>query len=189
MSSASPAPLLSSEPSDKLLAPASPDSPLPLKRTWDRPPSDRAGKRAKVKARTNKRTWDEARDPDEERGEKARDSSYHDIWYCKHCDSSKKPQLGINKPEPSPQAPTGLSLYPSCRAGRRSDLKKQQHGTITDMFGRQEERQTNRDLDEEKYLVNAVNIPAFEEALSPKRHCHCTSSKEATAGSCRTSFS
>ncbi|OAQ57310.1 hypothetical protein VFPPC_12300 [Pochonia chlamydosporia 170] len=90
MSSASPAPLLS-EPSDKLLAPASPDSPVPLKRTLDRSPSDRAGKRAKVKGRTNKRTWNEARDPDEERGEKARDNSYHEIWYCKHCDSAKKP--------------------------------------------------------------------------------------------------
>ncbi|RKK13981.1 hypothetical protein BFJ66_g18192, partial [Fusarium oxysporum f. sp. cepae] len=48
----------------------------------------------------------------------------------------------------------------------RSDLKKQQHGTITDLFGRQEERQANRDLNEEKYLANAINIPAFEEALA-----------------------
>ena len=69
LSSASPAPLLSA-PSDKLLAPATPDSPVPLKRTLDRSPSHRAGKRAKVKGRTNKRTWDEARDPDEERGKK-----------------------------------------------------------------------------------------------------------------------
>ncbi|KAI8416734.1 hypothetical protein FOFC_03047 [Fusarium oxysporum] len=48
----------------------------------------------------------------------------------------------------------------------RSDLKKQQHGTITDLFGRQEERQANRDLNEEKYLANAIDIPAFEEALA-----------------------
>ena len=48
MSSVSPAPLLSA-PSDKLLASATPDSPVPLKRTLDRSPSDRAGKRAKVK--------------------------------------------------------------------------------------------------------------------------------------------
>ncbi|KAF6528531.1 hypothetical protein HZS61_008833 [Fusarium oxysporum f. sp. conglutinans] len=46
MSSASPAPLLS-EPSDELLGPASPGSPVPAKRTLDRSPSDRAGKRAK----------------------------------------------------------------------------------------------------------------------------------------------
>ncbi|KAI8411223.1 hypothetical protein FOFC_07817, partial [Fusarium oxysporum] len=48
----------------------------------------------------------------------------------------------------------------------RSDLKKQQHGTITDLFGRQEERQASRDLTGEKYLANAINIPAFEEALA-----------------------
>jgi hypothetical protein len=47
-----------------------------------------------------------------------------------------------------------------------SDLKKQQHGTITDLFGRQEERQASRDLKEENYLANAINIPAFEEAVA-----------------------
>ncbi|KAJ3453362.1 hypothetical protein MRS44_017609 [Fusarium solani] len=69
MSSASPAPLLS-EPSDELLGPASPGSPVPAKRTLDRSPSDRAGKRAK--GRTNKSTWNEARGPYEERGESSR---------------------------------------------------------------------------------------------------------------------
>jgi hypothetical protein len=47
-----------------------------------------------------------------------------------------------------------------------SDLKKQQHGTIMDLFGRQEERQANRGLKEEHYLANAINIPAFEEAVA-----------------------
>ncbi|OAQ57414.2 transposase-like protein [Pochonia chlamydosporia 170] len=165
MSSASPNPLLSA-PSDKLLAPATPDSPVPLKRTLDRSPSDRAGKRAKVKGRTNKRTWDEARDPDEERGEKARDNSYHEIWYCKHCDSAKKPNSVTTNLS---RARKHLRDFHGIRVVERvegSDLKKQQHGIITDMFGRQEERQANRNLDEEKYLVNGINIPAFEEALA-----------------------
>jgi hypothetical protein len=132
----------------------------------DRSPSDRAGKRAKVKGRTNKRTWDEARDPDEERGEKARDNSYHEIWYCKHCDSAKKPNSVTTNLS---RARKHLRDFHGIRVVERvegSDLKKQQHGTITDMFGRQEERQANRNLDEEKYLVNGINIPAFEEALA-----------------------
>lgn len=165
MSSPSPAPLLS-EPSGKLSAPASPDSTIPLKRTLDRSPSDRAGKRAKVKGRTNKRTWNEARDPNEERGEKARDSSYHEIWYCKHCDSAKKPNsvtTNLSRARKHLRDFHGIRVVEHVEG---SDLKKQQHGTITDMFGRQEERQANRDLNEEKHLANAINIPAFEEALA-----------------------
>ncbi|KID97309.1 RecQ helicase TLH3, partial [Metarhizium majus ARSEF 297] len=163
MSSASPPPLLS-EPSDKLLGSVSPDSPVPAKRPLDRSPSDRAGKRAK--GRTNKKTWSEARDPDEERGEKARDSSYHEIWYCKHCDSTKKPNsvtTNLSRARKHLRDFHGIRIVEQIE---RSDLKKQQHGTITDMFGRQEQRQANRDLNEEKYLVNAINIPAFEEALA-----------------------
>ncbi|GKU12003.1 unnamed protein product, partial [Fusarium langsethiae] len=163
MSSASPAPL-SSEPSDELLGPASPGSPVPAKRTLDRSPSDRAGKRAK--GRTNKSTWNEARGPYEERGEKARDSSYHEIWYCKHCDSTKKPNsitTNLSRARKHLQDFHGIRVIEHVE---RSDLKKQQHGTITDLFGRQEERQANRDLNEEKYLANAINIPAFEEALA-----------------------
>ncbi|KAK2670230.1 hypothetical protein RAB80_014367 [Fusarium oxysporum f. sp. vasinfectum] len=144
MSSASPAPLLS-EPSDELLGPASPGSPVPAKRTLDRSPSDRAGKRAK--GRTNKSTWNEARGPYEERGEKARDASYHEI--CR----ARKHLRDFH----------GIRVIEHVE---RSDLKKQQHGTITDLFGRQEERQASRDLTEEKYLANAINIPAFEEALA-----------------------
>jgi hypothetical protein len=163
MSSASPAPLLS-EPSDELLGPASPGSPVPAKRTLDRSPSDRAGKRAK--GRTNKSTWNEARGPYEERGEKARDSSYHEIWYCKHCDSTKKPNsitTNLSRARKHLRDFHGIRVIEHVE---RSDLKKQQHGTITDLFGRQEERQANRDLNEEKYLANAINIPAFEEALA-----------------------
>ncbi|RKK76541.1 hypothetical protein BFJ71_g16918 [Fusarium oxysporum] len=69
MSSASYAPLLS-EPSDELLGPTSPGSPVPAKRIINRSTSDRAGKR--VKGRTNKSTWNEARSPYEERGESSR---------------------------------------------------------------------------------------------------------------------
>ncbi|KAG7419115.1 putative AC9 transposase [Fusarium oxysporum f. sp. rapae] len=163
MSSASPAPLLS-EPSDELLGPASPGSPVPAKRTLDRSPSDRAGKRAK--GRTNKSTWNEARGPYEERGEKARDASYHEIWYCKHCNSTKKPNsvtTNLSRARKHLRDFHGIRVIEHVE---RSDLKKQQHGTITDLFGRQEERQANRDLNEEKYLANAINIPAFEEALA-----------------------
>ncbi|KAG7423539.1 putative AC transposase [Fusarium oxysporum f. sp. raphani] len=163
MSSASPAPLLS-EPSDELLGPASPGSPVPAKRTLDRSPSDRAGKRAK--GRTNKSTWNEARGPYEERGEKARDASYHEIWYCKHCDSTKKPNsvtTNLSRARKHLRDFHGIRVIEHVE---RSDLKKQQHGTITDLFGRQEERQANRDLNEEKYLAIAINIPAFEEALA-----------------------
>ncbi|KAF6518143.1 hypothetical protein HZS61_002221 [Fusarium oxysporum f. sp. conglutinans] len=163
MSSASPAPLLS-EPSDELLGPASPGSPVPAKRTLDRSPSDRAGKRAK--GRTNKSTWNEARGPYEERGEKARDASYHEIWYCKHCDSTKKPNsvtTNLSRARKHLRDFHGIRVIEHVE---RSDLKKQQHGTITDLFGRQEERQANRDLNEEKYLANAIDIPAFEEALA-----------------------
>ncbi|KPA35196.1 transposase, partial [Fusarium langsethiae] len=144
--------------------PASPGSPVPAKRTLDRSPSDRAGKRAK--GRTNKSTWNEARGPYEERGEKARDSSYHEIWYCKHCDSTKKPNsitTNLSRARKHLQDFHGIRVIEHVE---RSDLKKQQHGTITDLFGRQEERQANRDLNEEKYLANAINIPAFEEALA-----------------------
>ncbi|RYC78035.1 hypothetical protein BFJ63_vAg19091, partial [Fusarium oxysporum f. sp. narcissi] len=163
MSSASPAPLLS-EPSDELLGPASPGSPVPAKRTLDRSPSDRAGKRAK--GRTNKSTWNEARGPYEERGEKARDTSYHEIWYCKHCDSTKKPNsitTNLSRARKHLRDFHGIRVIEHVE---RSDLKKQQHGTIMDLFGRQEERQASRDLTEEKYLANAINIPAFEEALA-----------------------
>ncbi|EFY94376.1 hypothetical protein MAA_10147 [Metarhizium robertsii ARSEF 23] len=156
MSSASPAALLS-EPSDKLSRPASPDSPVPAKRALDRSPSGRAGKRAK--GRTNKCTWNEARDPYEERGEKARDNSYHEIWYCKHCDSTKKPNsvtTNLSRARKHLRDFHGIRVVEQLE---RSDLKKQQHGTIMDMFGTQEERQANRDLVEEKYLANAINIP------------------------------
>ncbi|KAJ6436410.1 transposase-like protein [Purpureocillium lavendulum] len=139
---------------------------LPLKRTLDYRPPDRADKRAKVKGRTNTRTWNEARHPNRERGEKARDSSYHEIWYCKHCDSSKKPNsvtTNLSRARKHLRDFHGIRVVEQVEG---SDLKKQQHGTITDMFGRQEERQAYRDLDEEKHLVNAVNIPAFEEALA-----------------------
>jgi hypothetical protein len=163
MSSASPAPLLS-EPSDKLLGSASPGSPIPAKHTLDHSLSDRAGKRAK--GRTNKSTWNEARGPYEERGEKARDTSYHEIWYCKHCDSTKKPNsitTNLSRARKHLRDFHGIRVIEHVE---RSDLKKQQHGTITDLFGRQEERQASRDLTEEKYLANAINIPAFEEALA-----------------------
>ncbi|KAJ0131562.1 Alpha-ketoglutarate-dependent 2,4-dichlorophenoxyacetate dioxygenase, partial [Fusarium oxysporum f. sp. albedinis] len=132
MSSASPAPLLS-EPSDELLGPASPGSPVPAKRTLDRSPSDRAGKRAK--GRTNKSTWNEARGPYEERGEKARDTSYHEIWYCKHCDSTKKPNsitTNLSRARKHLRDFHGIRVIEHVE---RSDLKKQQHGTITDLFG------------------------------------------------------
>ncbi|KID94036.1 ATP-dependent RNA helicase MSS116, partial [Metarhizium majus ARSEF 297] len=163
MSSASPAPLLP-EPSDKLSRPASPDSPVLAKRALDRSPSDRAGKRAK--GRTNKCTWNEARNPYEERGEKARDNSYHEIWYCKHCDSTKKPNsvtTNLSRARKHLRDFHGIRVVEQLE---RSDLKKQQHGTIMDMFGTQEERQANRDIVEEKHLANAINIPAFEEALA-----------------------
>ncbi|KAG7424555.1 putative AC transposase [Fusarium oxysporum f. sp. raphani] len=163
MSSASPAPLLS-EPSDELLGSASPGSPVPAKHTLDHSLSDRAGKRAK--GRTNKSTWNEARGPYEERGEKARDTSYHEIWYCKHCDSTKKPNsitTNLSRARKHLRDFHGIRVIEHVE---RSDLKKQQHGTITDLFGRQEERQASRDLTEEKYLANAINIPAFEEALA-----------------------
>ncbi|KAH7461854.1 hypothetical protein FOMA001_g18915 [Fusarium oxysporum f. sp. matthiolae] len=126
--------------------------------------SDRAGKRAK--GRTNKSTWNEARGPYEERGEKARDTSYHEIWYCKHCDSTKKPNsitTNLSRARKHLRDFHGIRVIEHVE---RSDLKKQQHGTITDLFGRQEERQASRDLTEEKYLANAINIPAFEEALA-----------------------
>ncbi|KAF5227403.1 hypothetical protein FANTH_14776 [Fusarium anthophilum] len=163
MSSASLAPLLS-EPSDELLGSASPGSPVPAKHTLDHSLSDRAGKRAK--GRTNKSTWNEARGPYEERGEKARDTSYHEIWYCKHCDSTKKPNsitTNLSRARKHLRDFHGIRVIEHVE---RSDLKKQQHGTITDLFGRQEERQASRDLTEEKYLANAINIPAFEEALA-----------------------
>jgi hypothetical protein len=163
VSSASPAPLLS-EPSDELLGSASPGSPVPAKHILDHSLSDRAGKRAK--GRTNKSTWNEARGPYEERGEKARDTSYHEIWYCKHCDSTKKPNsitTNLSRARKHLRDFHGIRVIEHVE---RSDLKKQQHGTITDLFGRQEERQASRDLTEEKYLANAINIPAFEEALA-----------------------
>ncbi|KAH6871679.1 hypothetical protein B0T10DRAFT_450167, partial [Thelonectria olida] len=156
MSSASPSPLFS-KPSDESPAPASHDSSVPAKRALNRSPPDRAGKR--TKGRTNNSTWNEARDPYEERGEKARDSSYHEIWYCKHCDSTKKPNSVTTNMS---RARKHLRDFHGIRVieyAERSDLKKQQHGTITDLFGRQEERQANRDLNEEKYLANAINIP------------------------------
>ncbi|KAI8399992.1 hypothetical protein FOFC_18811, partial [Fusarium oxysporum] len=111
-------------------------------------------------------TWNEARGPYEERGEKARDTSYHEIWYCKHCDSTKKPNsitTNLSRARKHLRDFHGIRVIEHVE---RSDLKKQQHGTITDLFGRQEERQANRDLNEEKYLANAINIPAFEEALA-----------------------
>ncbi|EXU94805.1 hypothetical protein X797_012113 [Metarhizium robertsii] len=163
MSSDSPAPLLP-EASEKLSEPASPDSPVLVKRALDHSPSTRAGKRAK--GRTNKRTWNEAREPNEQRGEKSRDNSYHEIWYCKHCDSTKKPNsvtTNLSRARKHLRDFHGIRVVEEVAS---SNLKKQQHGTITDMFGRQEERQANRDLDEEKYLLNAVDIPAFEEALA-----------------------
>ncbi|KAG7403893.1 putative AC transposase [Fusarium oxysporum f. sp. raphani] len=126
--------------------------------------SDRAGKRAK--GRTNKSTWNEARGPYEERGEKARDTSYHEIWYCKHCDSTKKPNSITTNLSRARKHLRGFHGIRVIEHVERSDLKKQQHGTITDLFGRQEERQASRDLTEEKYLANAINIPAFEEALA-----------------------
>ncbi|KAG7403988.1 putative AC transposase [Fusarium oxysporum f. sp. raphani] len=145
MSSASSAPLLS-ESSDELLGSASPGSPVPAKHTLDHSLSDRAGKRAK--GRTNKSTWNEARGPYEERGEKARDTSYHEIWYCKHCDSTKKPN----------SITTNLS--------RARKHLRDFHGIPGDRACGKEERQASRDLTEEKYLANAINIPAFEEALA-----------------------
>ncbi|KAK2923498.1 hypothetical protein FoTM2_017022, partial [Fusarium oxysporum f. sp. vasinfectum] len=151
-------------PSDELLGSASPGSPVPAKHTLDHSLSDRAGKRAK--GRTNKSTWNEARGPYEERGEKARDTSYHEIWYCKHCDSTKKPNsitTNLSRARKHLRDFHGIRVIEHVE---RSDLKKQQHGTITDLFGRQEERQASRDLTEEKYLANAINIPAFEEALA-----------------------
>ncbi|KAI8401188.1 hypothetical protein FOFC_18057 [Fusarium oxysporum] len=111
-------------------------------------------------------TWNEARGPYEERGEKARDTSYHEIWYCKHCDSTKKPNsitTNLSRARKHLRDFHGIRVIEHVE---RSDLKKQQHGTITDLFGRQEERQASRDLTEEKYLANAINIPAFEEALA-----------------------
>ncbi|KAG7002669.1 ATP-dependent DNA helicase PIF1 [Fusarium oxysporum f. sp. conglutinans] len=107
-----------------------------------------------------------ARGPYEERGEKARDASYHEIWYCKHCDSTKKPNsvtTNLSRARKHLRDFHGIRVIEHVE---RSDLKKQQHGTITDLFGRQEERQASRDLTEEKYLANAINIPAFEEALA-----------------------
>jgi len=43
--------------------------------------------------RTNLKTWHEARDACEDEGEPVRIGSYHEIWYCKHCESTtmKKP--------------------------------------------------------------------------------------------------
>ncbi|KAI8411355.1 hypothetical protein FOFC_07949 [Fusarium oxysporum] len=125
---------------------------------------DPVSKRAK--GRTNKSTWNEARGPYEERGEKARDTSYHEIWYCKHCDSTKKPNsitTNLSRARKHLRDFHGIRVIEHVE---RSDLKKQQHGTITDLFGRQEERQAHRDLNAEKYLANAINIPAFEEALA-----------------------
>ncbi|KAJ3496449.1 hypothetical protein NLG97_g2647 [Lecanicillium saksenae] len=69
--------------------PASPGYPVPTKRALSRSRSNQVGKRGK--GRTNKSTWNEARGPDEESGEKVCDSSYHEIWHCKHCDSMEKP--------------------------------------------------------------------------------------------------
>lgn len=163
MPSNSPAPVLS-ETSEKLSAPNSPDPSVPAKRSCDHSPSNKGPKRAK--GRSNINTWNEARKPYEERGEKARDSSYHEIWYCRHCGSMKKPNsvtTNLSRARKHLRDFHGIRVVEQVE---ESDIRKQQHGTITDMFGRQEDRQENRDLDEEKYLLSAINIPAFEEALA-----------------------
>jgi hypothetical protein len=164
MSSTSPVPLLS-ESSDKRLSELnSANSFVPAKRLQDDSPSDNATKRSK--GRTNINTWNEAREPYKSRGEKARDNSYHEIWYCKHCGITKKPNsvtTNLSRARKHLREFHGIRVLEQVE---ESDIKKQQNGTITDMFGKQEERQANRNLEEEKYLLNAINIPAFEEALA-----------------------
>lgn len=164
MSSTSPAPLLSESSDKRLSEPNSANSFVPAKRLQHDSPSNKATKR--TKGRTNNNTWNEAREPCEARGEKARDNAYHEIWYCKHCGLTKKPNsvtTNLNR------ARKHLREFHSIRILEQveeSDIKKQQNGTITDMFGKQAERQANRNLEEEKCLLNAINIPAFEEALA-----------------------
>ncbi|KAK9443944.1 uncharacterized protein VB005_02470 [Metarhizium brunneum] len=98
--------------------------------------------------------------------EKVRDISYHEIWYCKHCDSTKNPYSATTNLSRSRKHLRDFHGIWVVEQIEKSDLKKQQLGTITDMLGRKEKRQANRDLVEEKNLPNAINIPAFEEALA-----------------------
>jgi hypothetical protein len=118
------------------------------------------------KGRTNLKTWREAREACEEKGEPVRNGSYHEIWYCKHCGSMKKPNSVTTNLD---RARKHLRVFHGIRIVEDiedSDIKKQQNGTISDVFEKQANRQLNRNIEEERYLSNAINIPAFEEALA-----------------------
>jgi len=48
----------------------------------------------------------------------------------------------------------------------QSDNLKRQKGTIEDIMGKQVRRQEGRDIEQEKHLANAINKPAFQEAMA-----------------------
>jgi hypothetical protein len=130
------------------------DITLATKRVRDEDSSDDEPRK---KPRIYTLTWDQSRAP--KPPESPRDKHYHEIWYCKHCDT-------YNTTNPK-RARKYLRIKHRIRVKEDdSDNLKQQKGIINDLFGKQVERQEGRDFKQEKHLVNAINQAAFQEALA-----------------------
>jgi hypothetical protein len=113
--------------------------------------------RRQKKSRVHTLTWSYSRPL--KASETVRDKHYHEIWYCKHCDQYKTTNLKRAREH----LRTKHRIYVK---EEQSDNLKRQKGTIEDIVGKQIQRQEGRDIEQEKHLLNAINKPAFQEAMA-----------------------
>ena len=100
--------------------------------------------------------WSFAHDP--KPNEPIHNKHGHQIWYCARC-SYKTPNLK--------HVHEHLASKHNIRT--REELKPKEvvkQATIEDIFGKQMECQEGRNIEQERHLLDAINKPAFNEALA-----------------------
>lgn len=111
------------------------------------------------KRRLNEELWSHTRAPKD--NEPTRNKHYQEIYYCKHCTRYKGTSASVRFREHL-RGNHSIRVPLTEESTSRTAFKN----TIQDIFGKQAERQKDRNIEEEKHLRAAIQAPEFKEACA-----------------------
>jgi hypothetical protein len=111
------------------------------------------------KKRLNEELWSHTRPPKD--NEPIRNKHFQEIYYCKHCTQYKGTSASVRFRDHL-RKNHSIRVTPTEESASRTAFKN----TIQDIFGKQAERQKDRNIEQEKYLKAAIQTPEFKEACA-----------------------
>jgi hypothetical protein len=138
---------------------ASSSTPLPVSDDEPELTDQETSEPKRKKRRLNEELWSHTRPPKD--NEPVRNKHGQEIYYCKHCTRYKGTSASVRFREHL-QANHAIRVSPTEQSASRTAFDN----TIEDIFGKQAEQQKGRDIEQEKHLRAAIQVPEFEEACA-----------------------